>query len=515
MKQKMAVVLWMAVACVTTVTAQSGPVVAVTGGQIEGRVLGSSAVFKGIPFAAPPVGELRWREPMPVRPWTGVRDAGEYGATCAQIDANWNKMAAEKGKEDCLFLNVWTPEWPAKTRKAVMVWIHGGGNMGGSALGSGGIEPPFDGRNLASHGVVVVTIQYRLGIFGFFAHPELSAESPHHASGNYGLLDQVAALQWVKENIARFGGDPNNVTVFGQSAGGQDTGLLLSSPLTRGLIHRAIEQSGTVMIGGAVTPPRSKLETAGVQLAAQWGAPPTDQIRYLRTLPAAEILKGSPPYAQAGPLRPEPDIDGYAIVKLPAQVFKDHGELAVPLIIGNNGRERTLAGGPEALKKAILERYQDRASEAMKVYGLDGPNPDTYAPHGDANSEWDTDNMFRCGSVVIANWHSARFPTWEYEFTRAPEPRGAVHSWELQYVFGNLLKDAGEPADRTLSDQVMTYWTDFAKTGNPNGGAPPKWVKHDATTAAYIDFAAGGPVVHEGLRKAACRLFEQNLPLSQ
>jgi para-nitrobenzyl esterase len=289
----------------------------------------------------------------------------------------------------------------------------------------------------------------------------------------------------------------------------------LSSPLTKGLIQRAIEESGTVMIGGDVTPPRSKLEAAGVQLAAKWKAPPTGQIKYLRTLSTADILKGSPPYAQRGPLRPEPDIDGYAIVTQPAQVFKEHGELPVPLIIGNNGREMTLAGGPEALKRAIAGRYKDRASEAMKVYGLDGPNPDTYLPHGDGNSQWVTDNMFRCGSVVIANWHSARFPTWEYEFTRAPEPHGAVHSWELQYVFGNLLKEAGEPADRALSDQVMTYWTNFAKTGNPNGGSLLNWVRHDSMTAAYIDFASGGPVMREGLRKEACKLFEQNLPLSQ
>ncbi len=485
--------------------------VTVTGGQIQGRMLAAGAVFKAIPFAAPPVGTLRWKEPMPVQAWSGVRDAREYGATCAQIDAGWNHMAAEKGSEDCLFLNVWTPEWPARSRKAVMVWIHGGGNMGGSALGLGGIEPPFDGANLASHGVVVVTIQYRLGVLGFFAHPELTEESPHHASGNYGLLDQVAALRWVHQNIARFGGDPGNVTIFGQSAGGQDAGLLLGSPLTKGLIHRAIEESGTVMIGGELTPPRARLEAAGVQLAARWKAPATGQIAYLRGLSTAEILKGSPPYAQSGPLRPEPDLDGYALVHPPAQVFKQHQELPVPLIIGNNAREFGLPGGAAALKQSIAEAYKGRAAAALKFYGLEGANPDTYPPHGDGSAQWATDRMFRCGSVVIANWHSARFPTWEYEFTSAPEPVGARHSWELQFVFGNLQQSA-PPADRALSEQVMAYWTNFAKTGNPNGAALPAWPKHDATAAAYIDFSADGPVAREALRQKACALFEQNLP---
>jgi hypothetical protein len=283
-----------------------------------------------------------------------------------------------------------------------------------------------------------------------------------------------------------------------QGAGGHDIGLLLSSPLTKGLIHRAVEESGTVMIGCEPTPSRTRLEAAGIELAANLKALAKNQIQYLRSLSAAEILKGSPAYGQRGPLRPEPDIDGYAVVKLPAQVFREHRELPVPLMIGNNGRERTMAGGPEALKKALGDYYHDRGAEATKVYGLDGPNPDSYAPHGGANAQWETDRMFRCGSVVVANWHSARFPTWEYEFTRAPEPRGAVHSWELQFVFGNL-KQATEPADRSLSDQVVGYWTNFATTGNPNGGSLPNWPKHDATAAAYMDFSADGPVAREGL----------------
>src|ERR1041385_1805413 len=191
--------------------AQEPLTVTVTGGKIQGGALNrGGAVFKGIPFAAPPVGDLRWREPMPVKAWTGTRDATQFGARCMQGSA--------EGSEDCLYINVWTPEWPTKARKPVMLWIHGGGNFAGSSS-----EAIFDGEALAQHGVVLVSANYRMGIFGFYEHPELTAESKHHASGNYGLMDQVAALQWVRDNIARFGGDPRNVTVFGESAGALDT----------------------------------------------------------------------------------------------------------------------------------------------------------------------------------------------------------------------------------------------------------------------------------------------------
>jgi para-nitrobenzyl esterase len=295
-----------ALACAAGISmAETGPTVSVTGGQVQGRTLPGGAVFKAIPFAAPPVGDLRWKPPMPVKSWSGVRDAGEYGATCAQMNANWNRVAATNGKEDCLFLNVWTPEWPSKTKKPVMMWIHGGGNQGGSALGSGGIEPPFDGENLSRHGVVVVTIQYRLGLLGFLAHPELTAESPNHASGNYAIMDQIAALRWIKENISAFGGDPANVTVFGQSAGGRNTGQLLVSPLSAGLFARAIEESGTVVGGATLTPTLGDAEKAGVGFAAKMGAPATGALAYMRKLPVAEVLKAEPTYGTGavGPCR--------------------------------------------------------------------------------------------------------------------------------------------------------------------------------------------------------------------
>src|SRR5215472_13400906 len=215
------------------------PTVTVTGGPIRGANLKESgAVFKGIPFAQPPVDDLRWQAPALVKPWAGVRDAVAFGPPCAQ---NAGGRMLETSREDCLYLNVWTPEWPSQSAKPVMIWIHGGGNYGGTASGAN-----FDGESLARHGVVVVTTNYRLTIFGFFAHPELTRESPHHASGNYGLMDQIAALQWVHDNIGKFGGDPGNVTVFGQSAGAVDANVLMTSPLAKGLFEKVIAESGTV-----------------------------------------------------------------------------------------------------------------------------------------------------------------------------------------------------------------------------------------------------------------------------
>jgi len=231
--------------------AGSGPDVPVTGGTIRGSLASyGGAVFKGIPFAQPPTGELRWREPAPVKAWNGARDATAFGPPCMQGGPN--------SSEDCLYLNIWTSEWPAKTHRAVMVWFHGGGNFAGAAS-----DPIFDGESLARHGVLLVTAQYRLGVFGFFAHPELTRESPHHVSGNYGLLDQIAALRWVRDNIAKFGGDPGNVTIFGESAGSLDVNVLMATPLSSGLFRRVIGESGPVVN----PPPLAEAERKGEDLA--------------------------------------------------------------------------------------------------------------------------------------------------------------------------------------------------------------------------------------------------------
>jgi para-nitrobenzyl esterase len=477
-------------ACITasmsalTAVAQSpsGPLVTISGGKVQGSLLTApgGAVFKGIPYAQPPVGDLRWREPQPVKNWTGVHQTTDYGAPCAQNDAGWNKNSAERSSEDCLYLNVWTPEWPSKSKKAVMVWLHGGGNNGGSALGAGGIEPPFDGAKLASHGVVVVTINYRLGIFGFIGHPELTAESPHHASGTYGIQDQIAALRWVHDNIAQFGGDPGNVTLFGQSAGARDTMLVAASPLSKGLLQKAIAESGTPMSGDRHLPTPAQVEQAGVVLGQVLNAPSNGTIKYLRSLPTAQILgiqkELTGQLAQKG-LSLDVGMDGYAIPEYPAEVYRSGKEVPLPMIQGNNGRDNVneRIGDPKdtpeqrtAAVKARLDRYyaatSDLLERALKLYGVagDGSEVSKYPPYGDIAIQLGTDISQRCGAVIMSGWHSAVAPTYEYEFNAGNAAHQPYHSAELDFVFGYLRDQAAEPNLVNLSGQMQQYWTNFA-----------------------------------------------------
>ncbi|HYX81043.1 MAG TPA: carboxylesterase family protein, partial [Gemmatimonadales bacterium] len=363
----------------------SRPTVAVTGGRIRGAILKDGvAVFKGIPFAQPPVGDLRWREPAPVKPWTGVRDAIAFGAPCAQ---NSGGRMLENSSEDCLFLNLWTPEWPVTSHRPVMFWIHGGGNYAGTSSSAN-----FDGSSLTRHGIVLVTANYRLTVFGFFAHPDLTSESPHHASGNYGLMDQIAALKWIHDNIATFGGDLGNVTVFGQSAGAVDASVLMTSPLTRGLFHRVIAESGTVtrnpdaatlgmtalgavmrVKNGAVTysdaPALLEAEKNGADLAAALKAPARGSLTYLRELPAAEILRpAAAPGMSIGPANGVV-VDGWVLPTAPARVFATGRQHRMPLVIGNNARERTPPPTTfEYLTKAIEAMYGPLAPRAFALY---------------------------------------------------------------------------------------------------------------------------------------------------
>ena len=502
--------LWLTVFCNGLWASDS--VVTVSGGQVRGQVLADGiTVFKGVPYASAPVGKLRWHAPMPVVPWSGVRDAVEYGAPCAQRDSGWNHNSASIASEDCLFVNVWNAGGSGPTLKPVMVYIHGGGNSGGSSLGLGGIEPSFDGADLARNGVVVATINYRLGVFGFFAHPELTQESPNHSSGNYALLDQIAALGWVRDNIRQFGGDPDNVTIFGQSAGAHDIGLLMTSPLAAGLYHKAIAESGTVVIDGRLTPTLHDMEISATVIASNMGAPAEHQIEFLRGLPAQAVIDGTPRRRSGFPMGPEPIIDGYVIPELPATVFIDGKESAVPLLIGNTARERRLADTADAAA-AVREFYGPLAQRAMDIYDFDAKAPTTGAdsPQGDARALWATDTNFRCGAVMVAGLHRNIAPTWEYEFSHAYEPRGAAHSWELRYVFGNLLEDSSLPADQAVSAQTQAYWTNFARTGNPNGASLPAWSQLDAA-GSYLDIVTDGAVARKGLRREACALFEEKI----
>ena len=513
------------------------PAVAVGGGQIRGSLLAQGgAAFKGIPFAQAPVGDLRWREPAPVKVWTGLREATAFGPPCAQ---NSGGQMLAGSQEDCLFLNVWAPEWPVKTRKPVMFWIHGGGNFGGSAANAG-----FDGESLARHGVVLVTANYRLTLFGFFAHPELTRESPHHASGNYGLMDQLAALRWVRDNIARFGGDPANVTIFGQSAGAVDADVLMTSPLSKGLFHKVIAESGTVTrnpdaatLGMTALAPSmpvkagavsysdaaglAEAEQRGTEIAELLKAPALGALKFLREAPAAEILKiAAMPRMSIGPANGV-IVDGYVFPKAPAEVFAHGGQARLPLLIGNNSRERTPPQTPmEVLAKAMEAMYGPLASGAFSLYGTEKterPAPDPL--YGGAATQWVVDTMYRCPVVAQLDWHAAAGNAgYEYQFDRAAPGRealGAVHGAEVPYVFGALAGGRGgvnyTEADRELSSIVQQYWTNFAKSGNPNGGGLPPWPRFDAAARGYIEFTDNGPAGREGLRRPFCDLYVENV----
>jgi para-nitrobenzyl esterase len=497
--------------------AQTDPIVNVTGGPIRGSARAGGAVFKGIPFAAPPTGERRWREPMAVQPWSGVRDATTFGAICLQAPTPIVGDAIKTASEDCLFLNVWTAQWPAGAARPVMVWIPGGGNFVGA-----GSQAGYDGEPLARHGVVVVTINYRLASLGFFSHPALTRESPRRASGNQGILDQIAALQWVQENIARFGGDPKNVTIFGESAGSLDVSVLMTSPLSKGLFHRAIAESGPVVLVGEPST-LAEAEKRGQAAAARWKVPPDGSLEALRAVSAAAIIAAEPNFFvgdQIPDLFPNLGItvDGYVFPRKPAQVFAGGQQHRVPMLLGSNGREQvpgsTLA---KDLPDAIAKRYGPLAPRALTLY-VGAPDP----VYGTAAEQWGTDTSFRCSTVAQAMWHAAAGnPAFEYEFVHVPPERaalGAVHASELSHVFGTYaqgLVGVGPPAratgvDARVSDVMQRYWTNFAKTGDPNGPGLPVWPKFDTKSRGYVEFASSGPIVKQGLRRPFCDLFIEN-----
>jgi para-nitrobenzyl esterase len=499
--------------------ADQGPVVAVNGGQLRGSMLDKGgAVFKGIPYAQPPIGDLRWREPQPVKPWTGVREATAFGAPCAQNSGN-RPMA--NSQEDCLFLNIWNSEWPPKAKQPVMLWIHGGGNYGGTASSAAS-----DGESLARHGVVLVSINYRLTIFGFFAHPELTKASASHASGNYGLMDQIAALKWVHDNIAKFGGDPANVTVFGQSAGAVDVNVLMTSPLAKGLFQRAIAESGTVTrnpdeatlgmtalgalmkiksgpVNYSDAPTLAEAEKTGEQLTGG------KSLKELRALSTEEILKFvAGPRLSIGPANGVV-ADGWVFPKPPAQVFASGKEERIPLLVGNNSRERTPQVTPAEIARAMQAMYGPLAPRALALY-----KPESDPLYGSQGAQWVVDTMYRCPVVAELDWHAAAGnPAYEYQFDRAApgrEAAGATHGAEVPYVFGRLGANYAA-ADRDLSAAMQQYWTNFAKTGNPNGANLPPWPKFDVAAHGYMEFTDSGPVSREGLRKPFCDLYVENV----
>ena len=482
--------------------AGSDPIVSISTGQLRGSLTADGvAVFKNIPFAQPPVGDLRWREPLPAKAWTGVRDATAFGPMCNQND---NKQLPHS--EDCLQLNVWTPKWPMTSPVPVMVWVHGGGNTAGS-----GVEALFNGEVLARHGVVVVNVNYRLGVFGFFAHPGLTKESPHHAAGNYGLADQIMALHWVQDNIAKFGGNPANVTIFGESAGASDVNALIASPLTKGLFVRVIAQSGPV----GAQPSLADSEKRGVDFAAKLGFTGDDALAKLRALPDTELMEKA---AQGG-RDWELTWTAGCFRSRPRKIYAEGREQKVALLIGNNSQEMQPRGAPGDIRQMISQRYGPLADRALAAYGVNGANePQPDPENGTVMLQFTTDNSFRCGTVQELIWHTAAGnPGYEYQFSRTvhgQEALGAPHASEIPFIFGTLsvwqnMRKYND-SDQQYAPQMQEYWTNFAKTGDPNGGKLVKWPKFDATARAYMDFTDAGPVAKEGLRRQVCDLFMEN-----
>lgn len=479
---------WLRVMSVSVVLAApawgalKGPV-KVEGGLVEG-VAGEAAgitVFKGIPFAAPPVGELRWRAPQPAAAWAGVWKADRFGNDCVQRKSGafgpWSaeyisKAGMEGGSsEDCLYLNVWTPAKTGRERLPVFVWIHGGGFNSGS----GGV-PVYDGEGLASKGLVMVTINYRVGALGFLAHPELTKESGRGASGNYALMDMVAALEWVKKNIGVFGGDAGNVTIAGQSAGAFAVNYLTASPLAKGLFHRAIGESGGAFMGGRTL---KEAEAAGVKFAeAQKAA----TLKELRAIPAEKFAAGGMGMGAV--------IDGYVVPRNVREIFEAGEQNDVPTLVGWNLDDGVSFGQPptgEAFKARAATQYGEMAAEFLKAFPAE-------------TNEQAAASERAVGRAQIFAWQgrtwarlqakTGKGKVYVYEFDKvAPgnaEQRkfGAFHSGEIAYALNTLGKweRPWEAADRKLAEVMSTYWANFAKTGDPNGKGVPKWPAYTMST---------------------------------
>lgn len=489
--------------------AATPPVVSTPAGWVRGIARpGGGAEFLGIPYAEPPVGDLRWRAPVPAKPWQGIRDARSFGAPCAQpILGDWNRRDALASREDCLYLNVIVPEWPLNKTLPVMFWIHGGANTGGSGGGS-----LYNGGTLVSHGVVLVTINYRLGVFGFLAHPALTRESKHHASGNYGLMDQILALQWVHDNIARFGGDPNDITVFGQSAGSMDISLLMASRARR-MFQKAIEESGTAV----AVPSLAQAERSGVALAAALDAPSGDAgIAHLRKIHAQALIMRIDALPQAKQPDLGPDVDGGVLTESPARVYASGRESPIPLLFGTTTREESEPVPTAQLRDFIGEQDGPFAAETLAIYGLDHGEGATDPEYGDAAAQIEADGNFRCPALLEASWHTAAgHVAYEYELDHAiPGHPFAIHSGELPYVFGFFPKTGNltghfTATDRHLAELIQTYWTDFAKTGNPNSEHVPQWPSF-GEAHNYIQFRQDGSVVMDhGLRQTQCAVYRK------
>jgi para-nitrobenzyl esterase len=466
--------------------------------------------FKGVPFAEPPVGDLRWKAPQPVKAWKDIRPANQFGPRCMQLPVFGDMNFRSNGvSEDCLYLNIWTPAKSAGEKLPVLVYFFGGGFIAGD-----GSEPRYDGESMATKGIVAITVNYRLQIFGFFVHPELTKESPHHASGNYGLLDQAASIAWVKENVAAFGGDPRRITIAGESAGSMSVSAQMASPLSRDLIAGAIGESGSAV---ATTMTLAQGEENGTKFAASMNA---KDLAALRAIPAQQLLEAA---GKQGVPRFNALVDGYFFPEPPRKIFEAGKQAHVPLLAGWNSEEqgaRSVLGSdpasPESFEKSVRRLYPNDADAILAAY-----------PHGNADEALHSATALASDRfIAFGTWKwidlcakTGGKPVYRYYYARPrpkmsaamgnatpglaggvirnsgntpppPPARGAVHSAEIEYAMGNLGSNKvydWTPDDYTVSKTMQAYFANFIKTGNPNGKGLPKWPAVSEGSYLHID----------------------------
>ncbi|MEM9157902.1 MAG: carboxylesterase family protein [Verrucomicrobiota bacterium] len=489
----------------------------ISDGVLRGEVSedGLSRSFKGIPYAAPPMGEMRWREPLAVEPWEGARDATKFGPRAMQKPI-WDDMIFrdEGPSEDCLYLNIWIPEGYEGEALPVMFWIHGGGFFAG-----GTSEPRQDGTNLCRKGVVVVSVGYRMGVFGFLAHPELSKESPQGASGNYGLLDLVAALRWVNRNIEAFGGDPGNVTIFGESAGSMAVSALMASQLAKGLFHKAIGQSGSLLIPGREQISLEEAERLGSDfLEGEFSAKSLSEIRGVSGEELLEV------HWEKGLRSFYPIRDGFFLGKEAQEIYANGEQASVPLIAGWT-LDESGPGGFLKGSKPTVENFKTRAKEEF------GQDADAflavYSVGSDADvnrvaADYAGDSFIGYGTWKWVEEHARTSgqSVWRYRFDQTnPLPQDAkvnetpraAHSWDIEYAFRVIdAKDLPwESEHHEVSEIVSNYWTNFAKTGNPNGPGVAAWPSYNASEEKPVLLIDAKPELVEDLHRERYEFWDR------
>lgn len=501
-----AVATLLATACLTMAQDR----VKIANGTLEGAPDKGVRSFKGVPFGAPPVGDARWKPPQAVKNWTGVREAKQFGPRCMQRNLFGDMNFRSNGmSEDCLYLNVWTPAKSGREKLPVLVYFFGGGFMAGD-----GSEPRYEGASMAAKGIVAITVNYRLGVFGFMAHPELTKESPQHSSGNYALFDQKAALEWVQKNIAAFGGDPKRVTIAGESAGSIAVSAQMASPLSKNLIAGAIGESGSIM-GALSAAPLAEGEQNGVKFAAAVGK---NSLAELRAMPADQLLEAT---AKPGLPRFSPVVDGWFFPKSPYDIFAAGEQARVPLLAGSNSEESGFMGvlgrekpTVENYQKALERLYPGKGDQVFKLYPATNEEQVMDAARDLAGDRFISYSTWKW--IELATKTGGK-PTYYYRYDRPrpamrpemgsdaqpglaggvvrgqpprPPARGAVHSAEIEYAMGNLDGNkvyAWTPDDYQVSKVMQEYFANFIKTGNPNGKGLPEWPTFSKNQRMIID----------------------------